>query len=174
MDRTEGVAWGNGHGAAYHRHLCTAAGTDLRKSHTHLTGGVVTDEAHRVDRFLGTTGGDEYPLTGEGTGRERIFERFLQFFRFRHTAFANDTAGQGTFGGFDHAYVLPTADGLDGMLRSRVLPHLIIHRGGNEDRFAGDATADSGRQRIVGDAGSHLGYHIRRGRSYDHRVAPFG
>ena len=121
----------------------------------HLAG----EDTHRVHRLFGRARGDEHALAGERFRREERLDLRGNVTRLEHAAEADLAAGlvARRRAGDDDA-VLAQAGNIS--LCRRVLPHLHVHGGRDEQRPA--AREAQARQQVVGEAIGELGDEVRR------------
>src|SRR5699024_912589 len=139
-------------------------------------GGVVGEEAHRVEVLAGAAGGDEQlaadqvaahgaaPVAGGGDrGAGGVEDRL----GLRQPAGAGVGSGEPPVGGLEHgqAALAQHGDVFDGR---GVLPHLGVHRRCHHDRGAGDQ--GGGGQQIVGAPHPQPRQQIGGGRGDHHQI----
>ena len=154
------------------RHFCSAQGCFFGQGYAHLACGVVADETHRVEFFLRRPRRDEHVLTGHGLLRHQTFRSEENLFGFEHPSRAGSAAGQETLGAGQDGHVRKRAKRPEVVLEGRMSIHLVVHRGGDEDRALHGE--ESRCESIVGNAVGHLADDISCGRRYNHQVSPIG
>ncbi len=138
----------------------------------HFAGGAIGEEADRVEVFAGGTGGDENRLSGEIVTQAEDFANFFyDGFGGGQAAGAGHAAGQVAFVGIDDVNAAG-AQGCEILLRRGMLPHVYVHRGGDDDRsFRGEI--ESG-EKIFGDAVREFSEDVGGGRSDQQQVNALG
>ena len=154
------------------RDLGAALGGDARHRVTLLARAAVADEPHRVDRLAGAAGGHQELAAGEVVGQRVVaFQQQLgqrgDLLRLGQPAGAAVGAGEPAERGFQHDRPAAPQGGhvVDG---GRVLPHLGVHRRGEQHRTS---RREQGRgQQVVGAAVRRAGQQIRGGRRHHDQV----
>ncbi len=143
----------------------------LGQGNTHLAGGMIGDEAHRVDGFPGGACGDQDLLSGQilliGHFLENVGQQCLGL---RHFSGTDVTAGEISAGGLDHL-IAEALQLLQVVLDDGIEEHLGVH-GGGDDLMAG-AGHDSGGQHVVGQTVGNLADDVGGGRGDEHHICPF-
>ena len=132
-------------------------------------GGPVAEEPDRVEVLPGAAGGDDHLATGEvlgdvGAAVEQPAHQLVDLGGLRQPALAGVGAGEAADGGLDDDRPA-LAEGGDVGLRGRVLPHLGVHRRGEDHRAArGEERVG---EEVVGQAVRRAGEQVG-GRRCDH------
>ena len=126
--------------------------------------------AHRIERLARAAGGDEHNFAGQIVAAAQGVEHGVgDGIRLGHAACAHHAAGQIAGAGLDDAHAALAQDFKIG-LRGRVIPHVHVHCGSDEDRRVRGQI--HGGEEIVGDAVSEFGQDVGGGRRDDQRVGP--
>ena len=154
------------------RHGGAAVACGLGDRVPHLARGTVRDDAHGVDGFLGSSGGDDDSASGEGPGApEELGGESHDFPRLDEASPAVQPGGEASLTGTrdDRA---PVAQNGDVLADCWVLPHAAFHGGGDEQRRGGGERrrADG----VVGEPQRELCNHVGSGRSDEHCVGGLG
>ena len=135
-----------------------------------LAGGAVGDIAHRIDRLVRRTGGDQHAPAGKRARRsELLFHRRDNLQRLGHAA-------KPAFAGLRHLAFIGAGES-DAIgdelgeiaLRCLVGPHQRVH-GGSQQDFSARRQQDRGGK-IVGMAVRHLRHQVGGGRRNHHKIA---
>src|SRR6185369_15912346 len=135
----------------------------------HLAGGVVADEADRIDLLPGGTGGNQEafaakPLRGER--RQRLLEDHLNVLQLPlpFPAAGEHAAGRGDeqVAVFSQARLVVAVDG--------ILVHVHVHGGGDQHGCLG--RQHGGGKQVIGDAGGDLADEVGGGRGDQEQIGP--
>ena len=120
-------------GAADENDLRAASDGGFGQGISHLAAGTVADEAHRIDRLVGWSGGDENGLAFQVLLDAQHGERgFDDLFGFGETSGADHAAREISAAGFDDVHSA-LAQRFEILLRRFVLPHVDVHGGSDDD-----------------------------------------
>ncbi len=159
-------------GAGDERHVRAVRGGSRGDGISHLARGGVGEVAHGVHRFMRGAGRDDHALAGEVPAGAQAIERGRDDLVHRgQLADARLAAGEPSGLGA-HDEVVAALERLDVRDRGEVLPHVHVH-GRHHDDGAG-ARKQGGAHGVVGDAVSHLGDDVGRGRAHEGEVGPLG
>jgi hypothetical protein len=139
--------------AAHQRHLGPAPSRDARDRVAHLPARVVAEVANGIDRLARGTGRHEHPLPDQILRRHRSGRGLDDLGGFRKTAGALVPARKRAARRADDPRPA-RGDRLDVRLRGRMLPHVHVHRGRDDDRRA--RREQDGGEEVVGDPVCHL------------------
>ena len=136
----------------------------------HLAAGAVADEADGVESLARAAGGDQNHFAGQIVAAAHGAENGVgDGGRLGHAACADHAAGQFARPRLDHPHAA-LAKGFQVGLRGRMLPHIRIHRGSDQDRRG--CGQEHGSEEVVSDAVRVFGQDVGCGRSDDHRIGP--
>ena len=135
-----------------------------------LAGGAVGDVAHRVDRLMRRSRGDDDPAACKRLRSlvEHGLDRGHDLQRFGHAAFAGLVAFRHlAFGGADEDDAV-LLQGRPVATRRRMRPHFRIHRRRHQHLLVGGQKHRRGK--VVGMAVGELGHQLGGGRRHDQKV----
>ena len=158
-------------GSGNQGHLRPPPAGHLCQGEPHLAGGAVGDIPDRINRFQRRAGRNQDALTGEVLFGKDILDLFDDLFDIGQPALAHAPAGQIPFAGV-HELIAVRLEPLHIMLHDIALPHVHVHRGGEEHRYLGGH--DHGGEEIIGNAVGYLAQDIRRGRGDHHEIGDIG
>ncbi len=175
-DRDEGAAGGGRErsGRGDEDDLRAALAGGFGEGVAHLAGGAVAEEADGVECLARAAGGDEDGLGGEVldvAGRGCGEDGFDDGVEICEAAGAGHAAGEIAGVGIYEVHTAAAQEG-DVGLGGRVIPHVDVHGGGDDDRsFGGE---EQGGEEVVGEAVGHLREDVGGGGGDDDDVGELG
>ena len=159
-----------GRRAADENDLGAAAVRGFGQRVAHLAAGAVAEEADGVESLARAAGGDEHDFAGQIVAAAKSAEdRAGDGLGLGHAARAHHAAGQLARSRLDDAHAA-LAEDFEVGLRGRMLPHVHVHGGGDQDRRRRGQV--EGGEEVVGNAVGELGQDVGRGGGDDQRVGP--
>ena len=154
--------------SADQRHARAQFGERRRDRMALPSAGAVGDVAHRIDRLVRRSAGDQRVASGERPRRrEQRLDRGEDRRRFGEPARAEFVAGHRAL---VRTHDVNAARGQQGHVRHgrRMLPHPHVHRGRHQHRLVGGQQQRRGK--IAREARGHLRQDVRRGRRHHDEV----
>jgi len=157
------------HRASDQRDLRAGFGGRLGQGEAHFARAVIGDVTHRVDVFLGRSGGDQQTQAAQAAVLETVGGGLGQLFGLEHAAHADIAAGLAAGARAEQADAALFEQLAVGLGR-RVGPHRLIHRRRQGDRGVG--RQHQGGQQVVGDALGEARHEVGSRWCDQHQVSP--